>query len=158
MPSLSEITSDIPVLAQHFLEMYCEEHGRGDIEFMPEALQCLLRRPWRGNIRELQNTINRAVLLCDGQRITPGDLMADESGMNGSVNGSGLNKQTCFLHLPYKKAKEEVLTYFTRSYINNVLTASQGNVTAAARQAGMERQALQRLMRRFGIDAGEFRA
>ena len=158
MPSLSEITSDIPVLAQHFLEMYCEEHGRGDIEFMPEALQCLLRRPWRGNIRELQNTINRAVLLCDGQRITPGDLMADESGMNGSVNGSGLNNQTCFLHLPYKKAKEEVLTYFTRSYINNVLTASQGNVTAAARQAGMERQALQRLMRRFGIDAGEFRA
>jgi len=156
MPSLAEISNDIPLLAQHFLEMYCEEHGRESLEFMPEALQCLLRRPWRGNIRELQNTINRAVLLCDGRKITPADLMSDEAPGAGAAPG-GLGNQTCFLHLPYREAKEEVLTYFTRTYVSTILTASRGNVSAAARRAGMERQALQRLMRRYGIRAGEFR-
>lgn len=156
MPSLSEMSNDIPLLAQHFLDMYTEEHGREDLEFMPESLQCLLRRPWRGNIRELQNTINRAVLLCNGNRISPADLMSEDTEATGNTDGP-MNNQTCFLHLPYKQAKEEVLSYFTRSYLANVLTSNQGNVSAAARQSGMERQALQRLMRRFAIEAGEFR-
>ncbi len=156
MPSLSEIINDIPLLAQHFLEIFCEEHGRKDLEFMPEALQCLLRRPWRGNIRELQNTINRAVLLCNGNVITPNDLV--EEGQDPCIgNGDTMIKQNSFLHLPYKDAKEEVMGSFTRSYIANVLTINQGNVSAAARQCGMERQALQRLMRRFGVEAREFR-
>lgn len=156
MPSLSEIPNDIPLLAQHFLELYCQEHGREELEFMPEALQCLLRRPWRGNIRELQNTINRAVLLCNGDLITPHDLMGDESEFSRESSGPMVN-QTCFLHLPYREAKEEVLSYFTRSYLANILTSNQGNVSAAARQGGMERQALQRLIRRFGVEAREYR-
>ena len=156
MPSLAEIPNDIPLLAQHFLELYCEEHGREDLEFMPEALQCLLRRPWRGNIRELQNTINRAVLLSNGDLITPHDLMGDETEFSRESGGPMVN-QTCFLHLPYKEAKEEVLSFFTRSYLANILASNQGNVSAAARQGGMERQALQRLIRRFGVEAREFR-
>ena len=156
MPSLAEISSDIPLLAQHFLEMYREEHGRSELEFMPEASQCLLRRPWRGNIRELQNTINRAVLLCDGNRITPADLISEEPSMD---NGNGKISQTpsCFLHLPYKQAKEEVLSYFTKSYLNSALASTGGNVTAAARKCGMERQALQRLMRKYDVHAADFR-
>lgn len=156
MPSLSEIRNDIPLLAQHFLEMYCREHDRGELEFMPEALQCLLRRPWRGNIRELQNTINRAVLLSNGEVITPHDLLGGEADFSRE-NGGPMQNQTCFLHLPYKEAKEEVLSFFTRSYLANILTTNQGNVSAAARQSGMERQALQRLLRRFGVEAREFR-
>ncbi|WP_457574854.1 sigma-54-dependent transcriptional regulator [Desulfolithobacter sp.] len=156
MPTLAEIVNDIPLLAQHFLELYSKEYGRRDLEFTPEALQCLMRRTWKGNIRELQNAINQAVLLCSGNRITPGDLISDsETDTPGEVAGN--QTQSCFLHLPYKKAKEEVISYFTTSYLTNALTASRGNVSAAARQCGMERQAFQRLMRRHGIKSEDFR-
>ncbi len=157
MPSLSEIRNDIPILAQHFLEVYSREHNRPDLELTPEALECLLRRPWKGNIRELQNTINRAVLLCNGNRITPADLVGSGEEEGELTGGIGLSSQTCFLNLPYKQAKEEVLSYFSRSYLANALTATGGNVSAAARQSRMERQAFQRLMRRYGIKSGEFR-
>lgn len=155
MPSLAEISSDIPLIAQYFLETFSKEHDRSGLEFTPEALQCLMRRPWRGNIRELQNVINRAVLLCRGNRVTAMDLQSDEA--TGSGNGKTVNSQACYLQLPYKQAKEEVINSFTRSYLSNVLTQTKGNVSAAARQCGMERQALQRLMRRHDISSSEFR-
>jgi DNA-binding NtrC family response regulator len=156
MPSLSLISSDIPLLAQHFLELYSKEYGRPDLEFKPEALQCLLRRPWKGNIRELQNTINRAVLLCHGDRITPADLMTSETREH-THGFEAMNDQGCFLNLPYKQGKQEVVKYFTRSYLSNILLHTKGNVTAAARNGGMERQALQRLMRRYGIKSDDYR-
>ena len=156
MPTLAEIVNDIPLLAQHFLELYSKEYDRSDLEFTPEALQCLMRRTWKGNIRELQNAINQAVLLCSGTRITPGDLISD-SDVDIPGEAVANRTQACFLHLPYKKAKEEVLSYFTSSYLTNALTATRGNVSAAARQCGMERQAFQRLMRRHGIKSEDFR-
>lgn len=157
MPNLAEINSDIPLIAQHFLEIFSKEYDRSGLEFTPEALQCLLRRPWRGNIRELQNIINRAVLLCRGSRVTPMDLLPDEDGATILTTGTMINPHACYLQLPYKQAKEEVLNSFTRSYVTSVLTATQGNVSAAARQCGMERQALQRLMRRYKIASTAFR-
>jgi len=157
MPSLVEINSDIPLIAQHFLEIFSKEYDRSGLEFTPEALQCLLRRPWRGNIRELQNIINRAVLLCRGSRVTPMDLLPDEDGATILATGTMINPHACYLQLPYKQAKEEVLNSFTRSYVTSALTATQGNVSAAARQCGLERQALQRLMRRYKIASTAFR-
>jgi DNA-binding NtrC family response regulator len=156
MPSLSDMVNDIPLLAQHFLEMYSKEHDRSDLEFAPESLQCLMRRVWKGNVRELENIINRAVLLSDSNIIKPADLMSND-GQNGSGNGNSLNNQTCFLHLPYKQAKGELLNYFTSTYLKSALTASKGNVSAAARQCGMERQAFQPLMRRHGIQSLDYR-
>ncbi len=156
MPSLAAISSDIPLLAQHFLELYAREYDRPDVEFQPEALQCLLRRPWKGNIRELQNTINRAVLLCRDNYITPADLIDPEAG-ESLAPFEGINNSSCLLTMTYKEAKQEVVENFTRSYLSHVLTDSKGNVSAAARSCGMERQALQRLMRRYGIKSSNFR-
>ncbi len=157
MPSLSAISSDIPLLAQYFLEMYAKEYDRPELEFQPEALQCLLRRPWKGNIRELQNTINRAVLLCRENFITPADLVDPEAG-GGIAPFEGLDDSACFLTMNYKKAKQEVVKHFTRAYLTRALTDSKGNVSAAARNCGMERQALQRLMRRYNIKSHTFRS
>ena len=156
MPSLTAISSDIPLLAQHFLEMYAKEYDRPELEFRPEALQCLLRRPWKGNIRELQNTINRAVLLCHENFITPTDLVDPEASGNIAIF-EGLDDSACFLTLTYKEAKQEVVKHFTRSYLCHALTDSKGNVSAASRNCGMERQALQRLMRRYDIKSNTFR-
>ena len=156
MPSLAEIRSDIPLLAQHFLERFAEEYGRPELEFTPEALQCLLRRPWKGNIRELQNAVNRAVLLASGPAITPSDLddAGEEEAAAGRREGYGLH---CYRHLPYKQAKEEVLRCFTTAYLEGALRQSGGNVTAAARASGMERQAFQRLMRRYNLKSSDYR-
>ncbi len=156
MPSLSEMVNDIPLLAQHFLEMYCMEHDRFDLEFTSDALQCLMRRPWKGNVRELENTINRSVLLCDGHTISSADLMGNE-GAEMNREGLLMDSKSCFLNLPYKQAKEEVLNFFTSTYLKKALSLSGGNVSAAARQCGMERQAFQRLMRRYGVQSNEFR-
>lgn len=157
MPRLGEIKSDIPLIAQYFLEKFSREHDRSGLEFTSEALQCLMRSPWRGNIRELQNVVNRAVLLCRGEQVTPLDLLNDTS--EGKTQEAALpDGQGCYMHLPYKKAKEELLGSFTRSYLSTILTTTQGNVSAAAKQCGMERQALQRLMRRHGVISADFRS
>jgi len=156
LPSLAEIRDDIPLLAQHFLSMYAEEYDRQGMEFTPEALQCLMRRQWKGNVRQLQSIINRAVLLSDSRKITPNELTSFED--NGKTENSSTQFPACVYQLSYREAKEKVLAPFTCSYLNHCLASSKGNVSAAAKVSGMERQAFQRLMRRYEIDANNFRA
>ena len=71
--------------------------------------------------------------------------------------GSGAAVANHFLDLPYKAAKEETLNQFNASYIGEMLSQSRGNVTQAAKKCGLERQALQQIMRRYGIKADAFR-
>ncbi|WP_456434374.1 sigma-54-dependent transcriptional regulator [Thermosulfuriphilus sp.] len=139
MPSLSEISEDIPLLARHFLEIFGREYGREELELSPEALKYLLTRPWPGNVRELQNVIRRAVLLTQGKVITPADLAPEmeEAALESSENGL----------LPYHEAKARVLERFVREYVRQALELAEGNVTKAARLAGLRRQVFQRLMR-----------
>jgi DNA-binding NtrC family response regulator len=157
MPSLKEIRDDIPLLALHFLRKYTQEYQREGMELSQEALQCLTRRKWKGNIRELQNSINRGVLLTSGNTITSKDLLSPEELAEASPNSSGIDVPIAVHQLPYKDAKEEVITHFTSSYLTTALTKSSGNVSAAARASGMERQAFQRLLRRFHIQSQDFR-
>ena len=158
MPALAESVADIPLLAQHFLERFSREHGRENMEFSTEALQGLMQHPWPGNVRELQNTVNRAVLLCPRTVIEPADLwdlgetktaIAACPDQPLALEGLG--------HLAYQQAKATLLDRFNAVYLEETLRAAGGNVTAAARAAGMERQAFQRLLRRHDIDARSFR-
>ena len=158
MPALAESVADIPLLAQHFLERFSREHGRENMEFSTEALQGLMQHPWPGNVRELQNTVNRAVLLCPRTVIEPADLwdpgetkMAIAACPDQPLALEGLG------HLAYQQAKATLLDRFNAVYLEETLRAAGGNVTAAARAAGMERQAFQRLLRRHDIDARSFR-
>ena len=154
MPSLAQMITDVPLLAQYFLEKYSQEHGRENLEFSDKALQCLMRRKWPGNVRELENTINRAVLLCQGQVIKPMDLGGvEEEERCPFLEGD----QAQWLRMSYKEAKNVVLQQFNSAYLGEALTATGGNVTLAARSCGMERQALQRLLKRYDIDTRGFR-
>ncbi len=155
LPTLMEIKEDIPLLAQHFLVKYSQEYDREGMEFTPEALQCLMHRQWKGNVRQLQNIINRAVLLSDNRKITPHELTSSED--NGKAVTTHDHLAACVYNLPYRQAKEEVIGPFTSAYLRHCLTGSKGNVTAAAKASDMERQAFQRLMRRYDIDADAFR-
>ncbi len=158
MPSLAEMQEDIPLLALHFFNIYVEEYKRTGMELSPEALQCLERREWKGNVRELQNRINRAVLLTPANIITPGDLLSpEELAEDDSANKAGSEVPVCVHRLPYNEAKEEVMTYFASTYLKRALTMSSGNVSAAARESGLGRQSFQRLMQRFHIQSQLFR-
>jgi len=157
MPSLDEMREDIPLLALHFLRRYAKEYGREGMELSQKALKCLMRREWKGNVRELQNRINRAVLLASSNIITPADCLSSEELEEDNSSISGTEISECIHQLPYKEAKEEVITSFTSRYLENALTKTGGNVSTASKASGMERQAFQRLMRRYQIQSQDFR-
>ncbi len=158
MPSLEEIREDIPLLALHFFNIYVQEYHREGMEFSQEALKCLERREWKGNVRELQNRINRAVLLTPGDIITPKDLLSpEELEEDGLKDKRGVEVPVCVYQLPYNEAKEEVMFTFTSTYLERALTMSNGNVSAAARESGLGRQSFQRLMQRFKVSSQPFR-
>lgn len=160
MPSLAEMVSDIPLLAQHFLERFCREHGRDALELGDEAVQALMRHSWPGNIRELQNLINRAVLLCQGPVIGVADLWEEEPsppGINEDTGDVPVAVADDGRRLSYKEAKSRLLEAFNARFLAEALQVAGGNVTVAARDCGMERQAFQRLLRRYNIESRSFR-
>ena len=159
MPDLASMVTDIPLLAQYFLERYSREHGRENLEFTAEALQYLMQRQWQGNVRELQNVVNRGVLLCRGTSIAADDLCDDQGISCLPGNSDDQEQQSSLLggQLPYREAKNALLHQFNASYLADALNAANGNVTVAARSCGMERQAFQRLLRRYHIESRSFR-
>ncbi len=152
MPPLRRRREDIPLLADYFLKKYCAELRRPCKTISPELMEIFLRRDWEGNVRELENAVMRGILFAPGEEIRPEHV------------GFAPERRSCLVfddqpleNLPYKKAKEMILRQFHRIYLENLLATSEGNVTQAAKRCGLERQALQQIMRRFGIRADRFR-
>ncbi len=152
MPSLSERLEDIPLLAEYFLLEYAVEYGKNITGFSDDALEYLKQRPWPGNVRELQNVIKRAVIFEKGTVI--GREVLEESSPVGDLQ-PGLSPD--LFGMDYRTAREKIISDFTRGYVRYLLRKTSGNVTHAARLAGIERQSLQHLIRRYEIDASEFR-
>jgi DNA-binding NtrC family response regulator len=158
MPSLDDMREDIPLLALYFFKKYMEKYQRMGMELSQESLKCLVRREWKGNVRELQNRINRAVLLTSGNVISPNDLLSpEELAKDNSADTVSAEIPVCIHRIPYNEAKEEILSSFTSTYLKKALTTSSGNVSAAARASGLGRQSFQRLMQRFQVQAHSFR-
>lgn len=151
LPALREHREDIPLIANHLLEKHCAKLNKPLKKLSPELLEVFLNRPWEGNVRELENLIMQGILFSLTDQIRPQDI-----GLRLAANSTN-RVDISFQDLPYKRAKEQVLVNFNSSYIHNLLTKSRGNVTQAARLCGLERQALQQVMRRYDIKAEPFR-
>ncbi len=151
LPPLRERREDIPLIANHLLEKHCTELKKPDIRITPELMQLLIDHPWEGNVRELENIIVRGILFSSDGRIRP-----QEIGMQHSPS-SKHPPEDSFQNLPYRQAKEATLQRFNAGYIGHLLAQSQGNVTQAAKQCGLERQALQQIMRRYDLKADPYR-
>jgi DNA-binding NtrC family response regulator len=151
MPPLRERKEDIPLLAEHFLKYYCKEFGKPLKSLSPELIDLLLGRNWEGNVRELENIINRAILLSTGDVIKPYEIGWTPESADTCVVGREITR------MHYKKAKEEVLHRFHAEYLGELLRRNNGNVTHSARECGLERQALQQILRRYGIKSQDFR-
>ncbi|MEY2333165.1 sigma-54-dependent transcriptional regulator [Acidithiobacillus ferrianus] len=135
VPSLSERAEDIPLLAQYFLDRESQRLDRNIQGFSPEALDKLMQRPWPGNVRELENAITFAAAVTER-----GWVAADAIPDAGRQGG-----QSAFPPLQDAKAA------FERSYLENLLRATDGNISRAARIAGRHRTDLYKLMRKHGL-------
>jgi len=150
MPSLQKMQEDIPLLVHHFLERYKNEYNRPQLSISPESVQYLHQKNWPGNVRQLQNTIKSAVLLSANDTIELRDL---SDANHKSYHDDPQN----VFHCSYSEAKAETVKKFSISYLSHLLFENKGNVTAAAKQSGMERQAFQRIMRRYDIQSRDFK-
>ncbi len=151
-PSLREISVDIPLIAKHFLSFYCSEFGMPQKRFSEDALKILVSRKWNGNVRELQNEISRAVIFSKGETIDP-DAFSCEA-LKGICPDDDM---ALICNLEYKDARRSILEKFNVRYVSNLMKEFEGNVSLAAKKAAIERQSLQHLMKKYGINAGDYR-
>lgn len=138
VPSLRDRGDDVSLLADILLDAACEEAGRGRLALGDAARRAVLADRWPGNVRQLSNALRRAAVFADGDEVTVEDL-----GLRAPV----MVTQS----LAEARAEAE------RAYIEGVLRATQGNVSAAARRAGVHRTELHRLMRRHALRGADFR-
>jgi DNA-binding NtrC family response regulator len=147
IPPLRERPEDILLLAHHFMRKHAQKMKR-NIEGLNEAaVRALQTHDWPGNVRELENAIARGVVLCQGPQI---DALMLPAGMGGSVAASDVEAQT-LAHLPYAQAKKTALLAFERSYLSAKLKAAGGNISKAARDAGVDRSNFKRLLRDYNV-------
>lgn len=151
LPALREHPDDIPLIANHLLEKHCAKLNKPLKKLSPELMELFYKRPWVGNVREMENIIIQGILFSTSDEIKPADVDVDEILMQQ------IPKEQPFPKLSYREAKEQTLKQFNSNYIGNLLGANNGNVTLAARSCGLERQSLQQIMRRYGIKANVFR-
>lgn len=153
LPSLREHPDDIPLIAGHLLEKHCAALERPLKRLSAELLEAFKQRAWTGNVREMENLIIQGILFAEGAEIGPSDVGLEPADDGAPAPAGDAPLET----LTYKEAKARLLDRFNADYIGRRLAASGGNVTQAARDCGLERQALQQIMRRYGIRADPYR-
>lgn len=155
LPPLRDRRVDIPLLAQHFLRRSAERAGRRITKLDPETVRVLEQHSWPGNVRELANAIEFAVVFCREETVLPSDLPAALHLTRAGASRAGAESggSSRWRELPYREAKEAALRDFERAYFQALLERSQGNVSAAAREAGLDRSNFRRAARRAGVFA-----
>lgn len=156
-PSLHEIHDDIPLLVDHFTKKVCCELNLPIKTFDQHALKAMSVKKWPGNVRELMNSVRRIVMFCPEDSITiehlhdiAPDLTDEPSGEHSFLSAGGDL-------LPYKESKEKMIDDFTVEYIETLLGKTSGNISHAAEISGLSRVALQKIVKRYKIEADKFR-
>jgi two-component system response regulator HydG len=148
LPPLRDRPEDVPLLAHHFLKIHSEKLKKELKGISPKAMEALTCNRWAGNVRELENVIERAVVLCSKEMIELEDLPSEilqSQKMAGDFEISSL------AHLPYAQAKRLAKRTFERSYLMALLTRNGNNISSAARAAGVDRSNFRRLLKQYDI-------
>ena len=156
LPPLRDRLGDLKLLAHAFLKKYGQGRFSG---FDGDTLAVLEAYAWPGNVRELQNIIERACALADGERITTLDLPEHilsagrrQEAQPGRAAGGGASEPlTSGADLPLKEAKERWMHVLEGSYLRDLLERHGGNISAAAKAAGIDRKTFHRLIGKYQI-------
>jgi two-component system nitrogen regulation response regulator GlnG len=147
VPPLRDRKADIPSLATWF----AEKMGRGSFAQSPALLEQLLRHDWPGNVRELRNVVERALSLGDSVLADLGDGPARPTPVPQDAQQTrGSNPDV--LELPFKEAKAQLVESFERDYLKALLERHHGNISRAASEAGIDRNYIHRLVKKYGLE------
>ena len=165
IPPLRERREDIGLLASYFLERAAERHGRAGLHFSPEAMAVLERHDYPGNVRELENAIEHAVTMAEGDEIRPGDLPVavrtprmlprHEGEETAAARGAGPVAAYTTESAGGDPRDRWSLAEIEKEHIRRVLALHRGNATSAARQLGISRTTLWRKLREYGLSRTE---
>jgi DNA-binding NtrC family response regulator len=142
LPTLSERHEDIMLLAMHFLKRAAGEYHSPAHKFSRDAVQKLISYKWPGNVRELENIVRQAVVMCEWDVIRASQLQISLwplAATNAPVKES------------FKAAKARMIESFERDYLNEILSACDGNISKAAREAKKDRRAFFALLKKYGM-------
>ena len=131
IPPLRERHDDIPLLAEHFLAEACRKYGKPGLEISKRSMKQLQQYHWPGNVRELQNTLARGVIMSEDKQVRFDQL------------GSGIGTASARATLNIEENE--------KSLIQKALATNMGNVTRAASDLGIDRNALYRRMKKYGL-------
>ncbi len=157
VPPLRERRDDIPLLIEHLM---ANIPGGEGTRLSPETIDLMMRHDWPGNVRELKNVIERAVLLSEAPKseeafrrtYVPVVQGADgEKNAGEGAQSSELLSMAIDIGVPFKVAKRDLVTDFERRYISKLLDAFHGNISAAARAAGIDRMSIHKMLNRLGL-------
>jgi len=152
LPPLRERRSDLPILIDHFLDRFNRELGLSVASIAPEARQLLGDYNWPGNIRELENTICRAMILCDGDTLTAADLPGRVRGLPRDGAPAVVSDLT---RLTLGAAVAEATERLEKMMILARLAEHRGSRTATAESLGVSRKTLFNKMRQYGLTGDE---
>lgn len=152
---LRERPEDVPLLAYHFLQKYSKKLDKVVDKIAIDALQMLQNYPWVGNVRELENVVERATVLVQGDTISIRDLPPRVLGESVYLAEEPMSADLS--SFSYQEAKERALWAFNRAYIANLLRQTMGNLSNAAEKAGMDRSNFKKIVKKFNVDVEEYR-
>lgn len=141
LPPLSDRREDIPELVEFFLKLFTHEHGLGEKSVDSKGMNYLVNYPWPGNVRQLKNIIERVIIMVPKDVITDEDIIKYVEQADTFTDVTGSEKSSL------KEAKEQ----FEKEFIEKVLRDNNMNVTAAAKELGIERTNLHRKIKQYNI-------
>ncbi len=138
MPALRERKDDIPLLARHFVDVFQKEKGYSNLTISPQAMDKMMQYDWPGNIRELKNALERAVVMGNGKEIRPENLPM-------------FSAETPVDNIPVGLTLQQAVDEFKKRFIETNLENTGGNQSKAANVMGIQRTYLSRLISKYGI-------
>jgi len=146
MPPLRDRKEDLPLLVKHFIDKYNKKENKQIKGITQDVEKEFYNYTWPGNVRELENVIERAVTLTNEDIIS-----LDTISSLVKKEGNAEPTEDELLSSPYKEARRKALDSFNVKYITKAINKTEGNVTNAAKESGIERQYLQRMLKRYNI-------
>jgi DNA-binding NtrC family response regulator len=157
IPALREREEDFPLIVEEFFRRYgneLEATGAKAKRIGAGALAALERYNWPGNVRELMNVLRRAAVFAGGEEITMGELPEEITGNKAPIRARSPSSPMSMpdASVPFKDAKAKVLDAFERQYLQDLLLRHKQNISKAAREAGIDRRHLYRLLDKYEIE------
>jgi len=148
IPPLRKRKEDIPLLLDHFIKKYSREYRKSIPHISKEAMAGLLSYSWPGNIRELENKIQHAIVMTKNEEITLKDLELPSLNIQWKKGDSGFEQ--------FKQAKQDAIDDFERNYLTLIMVTCGGDVNFAADQAGKSRTAFWNLLAKHHLHPRQF--